>query len=95
VPPRMRPDLRSEVAGSRERLDHLVRIDVRVWEHVARRALPDADLPSTLEASVQRAVERYGAMLQEPDGTPPARRAIERLYEVGIRLDPRRRLSRR
>jgi hypothetical protein len=91
VPPRMRPDLRAELDGVRDRLDHLVRIDVRVWEHVAGRTLPDADLPSTLEASVQRSVARYGEMLQEPDDTPTTRRAIERLYEVGVRLDPRRR----
>jgi hypothetical protein len=96
VPKRMRPDLATEVAGStRELLDHRCRIDVRVWEHVARRVLPDADPTTTLEAAVQRSIEGYTAMLQEPDGVRPARRAVERLYDARVRLDPRRRSARR
>jgi hypothetical protein len=33
-------------------------------------------------------------MLQQPDQTPPLRRAIERAYGIAVGLDPRRRLAR-
>jgi len=95
VPRRMRPDLVAELASSRALLDHRCRIDVRVWEHVARRALPDADPAEVLEGAMGKAVDGYLAMLQEPDDRRPARKAVERLYEVGVRLDPRRRSARR
>jgi hypothetical protein len=92
VPVRRRPDLAAELdAPTRELLDHRVRIDVKVWEHVARRTLPGTDLASLLETSVDDAIQRYGVMLREPDDTSPARRAMERAYELRVRLDPRRR----
>ena len=94
VPRRMRPDLHAEVAGARPRLDHFVRLDLRVWEHVAGRTLPGADLEETLERSIERSVARYAEMLQQPDQTPPLRRAIERAYGIAVGLDPRRRLAR-
>jgi hypothetical protein len=94
VPKRMRPDLAAEVADAREILDHQSRIDVRIWEHVARKVLPGADPVSTLEGALQRSVDGYTAMLREPDTARPARRAVERLYDVRVRLDPRRRAAR-
>jgi hypothetical protein len=62
---------------------------------VARRVLPDADPAATLETAVERSIKGYTAMLQEPDTVRPARRAVERLYDVRVRLDPRRRAARR
>lgn len=92
VPPRMRPDLVAEVDHqTRALLDHRTRLDSRVWEHVARRVLPGADPKAVLETALQDSIERYTVMLAEPDDARTARRVVERLYEVGIRLDPRRR----
>jgi hypothetical protein len=92
VKPRLRPDLAKELAGdARDRLEHSVRIDVRVWHHVAAQVLPGEDLEAVLAGSVQRSLDRYREMLEEPDDTPPVRRAIERAYELGVKLDPRRR----
>jgi hypothetical protein len=92
VPPRMRPDLDAELrSGAREALEYRLRIDNRVWEHVARRVLPDSDPATVREAALQKTVDRYAAMLGEPPGPITLRRVVERAYEVRVRLDPRRR----
>ena len=91
VPKRKRPDLFAELdPATRELLDHRSRIDARVWAHVAGQVLPDAEPTALLEASLQKAVAGYTAMLSEPDDARPARRVVERLYDVHVRLDPRR-----
>ena len=96
VPRRMRPDLAAELSGgTRALLDHRTRLDRAVWEHVVRRVLPDEQPTALLEGAVQQAIERYAAMLDAPREPLTARRAVERAYEVGLRLDPRRRTARR
>ena len=91
VPPKKRPDLAAEVGDTDTRalLDHRSRLDVEVWDHVARRVLPGADPAETREAAIRTAVERYGTMLDEPNPDGPMRRAVEWLYDVRVRLDPR------
>jgi hypothetical protein len=91
VPPRMRPDLPAEVARARDLLEHRHRIDVRIWAHVAARVLPGVDPAEAMEAAITKAITRYTAMLEEPDTTPPLRKVVERLYDVRVRVDPRRR----
>lgn len=92
VPPRMRPDLDAELDGdTRALLDHRHRLDVRLWEHVARQVLPDADAPALLGRTVDAAVERYRAMLQRPYRVTPVRRVAERAYDLRARVGPRRR----
>lgn len=92
VPRRMRPDLAAELdTGTRELLDFRCRIDVRVWAHALQRVLPGADPVAVGTRVTQQAVDRYSTMLLEPDQTRPARRAIARIYDVGARVDPRRR----
>lgn len=96
VPPRMRPDLAAELqGGTREALEHRLRIDNRVWAHVARRVMPDTDVEQVREAALQKTIKRYAAMLTEPAGPLTLRRVVERTYEVGIKFDPRRRKARR
>lgn len=96
VPHKMRPDLAAELGdGTRALLDHRTRLDRAVWEQVVRRVLPDAEPTALLEAAMQQAIERYAAMLTAPREPLTARRAVERVYEVGVRLDPRRRAARR
>jgi hypothetical protein len=92
VPRRMRPDLGAELAGgTRELLDHRTRIDVKVWDHVARRVLPDQDPAQVRAAALQKTIDRYAAMLTEPSGPLTKRKVVESVYGVGVRLDPRRR----
>jgi hypothetical protein len=92
VPRRMRPDLAADLTpDTRKLLDHHTRIDTKVWTHVLRRVLPDADPGAVLEAALQKAVERYTAMLNQPTEPLTARRVVARMYEIGIRLDRRRR----
>jgi hypothetical protein len=96
VPPKRRVDLPTELeGGTRKLLDHRCRLDVKVWEHVARKALPEADLEATREAAIDKALAGYGALIREPYQAPAARRVVERLYDAKVRLDPRRRSSRR
>lgn len=96
VPPRMRPDLAAELrGGTREALEHRLRIDNRVWEHVARQTMPGADTDKIREAALQKTVDRYAAMLTEPSGPVTLRSVVERTYEIGVRFDPRRRSARR
>ncbi|HEY4376962.1 MAG TPA: hypothetical protein VGM93_07375 [Acidimicrobiales bacterium] len=86
VPRRMRPDLETELnAETRELLDHRCRIDLRVWAHVLGQVQPDADPAEVRTTSMQNAVARYSAMLEEPDQTPMTRRAVTRLYDVAVR----------
>lgn len=95
VPPRRRPDLAAELdPATRELLDTRCRIDVRIWTHVAERAMPAADAASLLTAGVDGAVQRYAAMLRTPYDVRRARRVVERAYEVAVGLDPRRRSTR-
>ena len=95
VPRRMRPDLDAELdAGTRELLDFRCRIDIRVWAHALGHVRPDADPIEVAATSMQKAVDRYSAMLQEPDQTRPVRRAITRLYDVSTRVDRRRKAIR-
>lgn len=93
VPRRMRPNLADELSdGTRELLDHRCRMDVRLWDHVAATVLPSAsDLAPVREKALERAVQRYDAMLAEPDHRPPLRRVVEDSYALGLRLRPRRR----
>ncbi|HEV7193741.1 MAG TPA: hypothetical protein VGN35_11120 [Jatrophihabitantaceae bacterium] len=92
VPPRMRPDLAAELrGGTREALEHRLRIDNRVWAHIARRVMPDTDVEQVREAALQKTIDRYAGMLTEPSGPITLRRVVERTYEIGVRFDPRRR----
>ena len=58
----------SRRAGPRTRahLDHRCRLDVRVWNHVAARVLPDKDPAAVLEAAFEKSVKRYNELLQRP-----------------------------
>lgn len=92
VPPRMRPDLTAELdPATRELVDHRCRIDARVWAHVAERVVPAVGASELLDRTVTDAIARYTAMLERPYEARPLRQVIERLYEVRVRIDPRRR----
>jgi hypothetical protein len=92
VPRRMRPQLAAELAGgTRALLDHRTRIDAQVWDHVARRVLPDEDPAQVRASALQKTFDRYAAMLTEPGGPLTKRKVVESVYGVGVRLDPRRR----
>jgi hypothetical protein len=96
VPPRMRPNLRAELTDStRQLLDHRCRIDARIWKHVAGRVLPRRDVDAALQAGFDGAVDRYEEMLRRPDTRSGVRRTVERAYELGVGLDPRRRRAMR
>jgi hypothetical protein len=92
IPPHRRPDLAAELDdATRTLLDHRSRIDIKVWEHVARQVLPDHDLAVLRETTIRHAVDRYISALADTDAWSPAHPVIERLYELGLRFDPRRR----
>ena len=82
IEPRRRPDLATELDGpTRALLDHRSRLDERVWEHVARRVLPGADLESVRTSAMESAVERYEATLPRAGhqiAGPPDHRATLR-----------------
>lgn len=83
VPPRFRPDLRAELdADTRAQLDYRCRLDIRVWQHVAERVLPDAHPDVVLEKAFSKAVSRYETMLRRPYDVGPVRRAAELVYDV-------------
>lgn len=83
IPPRWRPDMSAELAGgTREQLDERCRIDVRVWEHVVARVLPDRNPRQLLESAVDALVGRYDAMRTKPYDRPVTRRIVERAYDV-------------
>jgi hypothetical protein len=95
VPRRRRPDLAAELdARTRALLDHRSRIDVRVWSHVARQVLPDADPAVLLERALLQSIERYTEMLKRPADPLTLRHAVKIAYGFGVRLDPRRRRAR-
>ena len=90
VPPRRRPDLDQELdRATCALLDHRSRLDVQLWEHVARRVLPGTDPHDLLEATVHKAIDRYDAMLLEPHRRRPVRRVAEELYDARARLTRR------
>lgn len=77
VPKRMRPDFAAELDDeTREILARRTRIDVRLWKHVAARALPDQDLDAVLETSLVRAISRYEESFAN---TAPTGRPVRRL----------------
>ncbi len=95
MPPRTRPDLLAELDDpTRELLDHRVRIDSRLWEHVAGRVLPEVDARHARAAALKKAIDRYVAMLTEPAQSQPVRRTVERVYDLQARLNLRRSASR-
>jgi hypothetical protein len=91
VPPRRRPDLAAELTPeTRALLDHRVRIDSRVWEHVARRVLPGEDPAAVRSTAIDGAIERYSDMLEQGDTRSLKRRGAEWLYDLAVRLRRRR-----
>jgi hypothetical protein len=89
VPARRRPDLDAELdPATRELLAHRCRIDHRVWAHVLAQVVPDADPASVRDAAMAKAIDRYSAMLREPDHTPLTRKVIHRLWDVKVKLTP-------
>jgi hypothetical protein len=91
MPARRRPDLHRELAaGTLELLRHRSRIDRQVWEHVARRVLPDADPAATMAQALQTSIERYATLLSgPPTRSRPVRRAAELAYDAAYRISPR------
>jgi hypothetical protein len=90
---RRRPDLSSELdADTTELLRHRMRLDDRLWSHVVRTTLPDADPAALLASTIDGAMQRYRTMLAEPaPKLPVAQVAVENLYRIGAGLNPRRR----
>jgi hypothetical protein len=90
---RRRPDLSSELdAETSDLLRHRMRLDDRLWSHVVRATLPDADPAALLASTVEGAMERYRTMLAEPARKRPAAQvAVENLYRVSTALTARRR----
>lgn len=93
VPRKMRPNLAEELSGgTSELLEHRCRLDVRLWDHLATRVLPESvDVVSVRETALARAIDRYDAMLSEPDHRKPLRRVVESSYALGLRLRQGRR----
>jgi hypothetical protein len=91
VPKRKRPDMSVELDGpTRELLAHRTRIDTRLWTAIAARVLPDADPAQVLAAALQKTLDRYQAMLAQPAEPLTLRTAVGRVYEVALKLRPRR-----
>lgn len=89
-PPVVATDLASELdAATQELLDHRTRLDRRIWEHVARPILPDADLDAILAAGMADSIKRYSALPPAPPRGGLKRRLGERAYRLKSRLDPR------
>jgi hypothetical protein len=90
---RRRPDLAAELDDdTTQLLRHRMRLDDRLWTHIARRTLPDTDPAALLTRTIDGAIERYKTMLAEPaPRLPAARLAVEGLYRLGTGLRPRRR----
>jgi hypothetical protein len=90
---RRRPDLSSELdVDTTSLLRHRMRLDDRLWSHVVRCVLPDADAAALLASTIDGAIERYRTMLAEPaPKLPVAQVAVENLYRIGAALKPRRR----
>lgn len=87
VPPQWRPDLAAELDNeSRALLDHRCRLDVRVWDHVAARVMPDWEPEVVRVHAFERAVNRYDEMLLRPYEASPLRRTAEKVFEVKAAL---------
>jgi len=87
VLPSQRADLRTELdEETRALLDHRCRLDVRVWNHVAARVLPDADPAAVLEAAFQKAVKRYDELLHRPYDASLLRRVVEGAWELKAKV---------
>ena len=92
VPKRKRPDMTVELdEPTRALLAYRTRIDTRVWKSVAARVLPDADPDVVLDAALQKTIARYQEMLRQPAEPLTLRTAVGRVYEVAVKLRPRRR----
>jgi hypothetical protein len=91
---RRRPDLTAELdADTSELLRHRMRLDDRLWSHVAGITLPDADPAALLASTIDGAMERYRTMLAEPAPKQPvAHVVVDGLYRIGAGLKPRRRV---
>ena len=69
-----------------------MRLDDRLWTHVVRKVLPDADPAQLLAGTTEDAIERYKVMLAEPaQPLPVAQRAVEGVYRINAVLGRRRR----
>lgn len=91
VPKRRRPDMAIELdEPTRELLAYRNRLDTKVWTSVAARVLPDADPEVVLAHALQKSVDRYQAMLQQPAQPLTLRRAVAAGYEVAVKLGLRR-----
>lgn len=89
-PPVVPTDLAGELdAETRELLAFRTRIDRRIWEHVAEKALPGADTEAILSAGLEDSVRRYSALPAAPPRGGLVRRTAERAFAVKARLDPR------
>ena len=87
VLPSMRADLRAELdPGTRELLDHRRRLDVRLWNHVAERVLPDTDHDVVLEKAFEKAVKRYNEVLQAPYDPGLLRSVVYGAYELKAKV---------
>lgn len=89
---RRRPDLDAELDDdTTQLLRHRMRLDDRLWTHVAQRVLPDTDPAQLLSRTVDGAIERYKTMLAAPaPKLPAAQRAVEGVYRIGAGLTRRR-----
>ncbi|HET9419926.1 MAG TPA: hypothetical protein VFO49_02230 [Nocardioides sp.] len=87
VLPSQRADLALELdAETRAHLDHRCRLDVRVWNHVAARVLPDKDPAAVLDAAFEKSVKRYDELLQRPYDASLLRRVVEGAYELKAKV---------
>lgn len=89
--PKRRTDLGAELDDrTLELLDHRTRLDRQVWTHVARQVLPDRDADEVLAESWRTSIARYASAMNEKGGSRPVRRAVEVVYGLGYRVNPRR-----
>lgn len=93
LPPRRRPNVIAELDNKTVELllETRTRLDLKVWQHVAARTIPDADLALVLKQTFERSIDRYATLLHEPDSRTIGRRLLERAYELGYDVRPRHR----
>ncbi len=90
VPPKVPTDIDRELSDeARDLLDQRTRLDRQLWSWVAARVLPDRDPEDVLEASWNRAIERYRTTLGGSGSTPTLRRALDAAYGLRHRLSRR------